>query len=123
VRLELEPAAPHVPGDRLQLQQAIMNLVTNAAEAVSEASATRDLTVRTRVDADGAVAVAVEDRGPGVDPEAAERLFDPFFTTKPNGMGMGLSIATSIAEAHGGRLSVSPGSVGGAVFQLLLPRR
>jgi C4-dicarboxylate-specific signal transduction histidine kinase len=121
IRLELDPAAPHVLGDRLQLEQAIINLVVNAAEAMSAMSAQREVTIRSGVRDDGAVVLSVEDNGPGVAAGTMERLFDPFFTTKSGGMGMGLSIARSIAEAHGGSLSVSPGSVGGAVFQILLP--
>ena len=121
VRLALSPEAPHALGDRLQLQQAIMNMVINATEAMSEQSGKREVTLRSHVDRDGAVVLSIEDRGPGVAPEVLERLFDPFFTTKSGGMGMGLSIARSVAEAHGGRLSVSAGSAGGALFQLIIP--
>jgi C4-dicarboxylate-specific signal transduction histidine kinase len=121
IRLALDPGSPHLLGDRLQIQQAIMNLVSNAAEALNETSGAREVTIRSAVDADGAVVLTVEDRGPGIDPEVADRLFDPFFTTKAGGMGMGLSIVRSVAEAHGGTVSVSPGQAAGAVFRLTIP--
>jgi C4-dicarboxylate-specific signal transduction histidine kinase len=123
LRLDLEPGDPHVLGDRLQLQQAIMNLVSNAVEAMGRAGGPPTVTIRSDVDADGAVVLSVEDQGPGVEPETADRLFDPFFTTKAGGMGMGLSIVRSVAEAHGGRLSLSAGPRAGAVFQLTIPSR
>ncbi|MDB5448156.1 MAG: hypothetical protein JWQ97_3473, partial [Phenylobacterium sp.] len=122
LQLELDPGAPHVLGDRLQLQQALMNLVSNAVEAMGRAGAAPEVTLRSGLDADGALVLSVADCGPGVDPQMADRLFDPFFTTKAGGMGMGLSIARSVAEAHGGRLSVSAGPDSGAVFQLTIPR-
>jgi C4-dicarboxylate-specific signal transduction histidine kinase len=121
IRLDLDTGDPHVLGDRLQIQQAVMNLVSNAAEAMNGTSGPREVTIRSSIDAAGALALTVEDRGPGIHPEAADHLFDPFFTTKAGGMGMGLSIVRSIAEAHGGRVSASPGQGAGAVFRLTLP--
>jgi C4-dicarboxylate-specific signal transduction histidine kinase len=121
IRLALDTGSPRLLGDRLQIQQAIMNLVGNAAEALNGTGGAQEVTIRSAVDADGAVVLTVEDRGPGIDPEVADRLFDPFFTTKAGGMGMGLSIVRSVAEAHGGRVSVSPGQAAGAVFRLTIP--
>jgi signal transduction histidine kinase len=121
IRLELDPDDPHVSGDRLQLQQAIINLVGNAAEAMSGAHERREVTIRSGRDGKGAVILSVEDMGPGVDLETSDRLFYPFFTTKPAGMGMGLSIVRSVAEAHGGSVSVSAGPTKGAIFQLTIP--
>jgi signal transduction histidine kinase len=81
----------------------------------------RVLRVRSQIDGPGHVLIAVEDSGPGLAPEAMDRLFDPFFTTKPGGMGMGLSICRSIVDAHGGRLWASPQPARGTVFQFTVP--
>jgi signal transduction histidine kinase len=99
-----------------------MNLILNGAEAMASASdPPREIFVRTTSAGAEGVLVAVEDRGPGLDPQAAHRVFDTFFTTKSDGMGMGLSIARSIIEAHGGRLWTSPAQPHGAVFQFIVP--
>jgi signal transduction histidine kinase len=118
---ELAPAHPAVRGDRIQLQQVMLNLIMNAAEAMAGCEAAqRRLTVRT-ARASGQVQVSFADRGPGFAAELHERLFEPFYTTKPQGLGLGLSISRSIVAAHGGRLwgVGAPGS--GAAFHIALP--
>ena len=113
---------PFVPADRVQLQQVIMNLVVNAVEAMSAiGDRSRELTITSGRDDANAVFVEVQDTGPGLDPAKIDRLFQSFFTTKPEGIGMGLAISRSIAEAHGGRLSAAPNPPRGAVFRLTLP--
>ncbi|MHA7628051.1 two-component system sensor histidine kinase NtrB [Corallococcus sp. M7] len=101
-----------------RLRQVLLNLVKNAAEAAGEGGRVE---VRIAVDADGSARVAVSDSGPGVTPEARARLFEPFFTTKPSGTGLGLAVSQAIAEAHGGRIDVDSGALGGARFTLSLP--
>jgi PAS domain S-box-containing protein len=114
----LEP----IMGDRVQLQQVILNLIMNGIEAMSAAMRQpRMLRVRSQMDGLGNLLIAVEDSGPGLAPEAMDRLFEPFFTTKSSGMGMGLSICRSIVDAHGGRLWASPQLPRGAVFQFTVP--
>ena len=113
---------PTVLGDRIQLQQVILNLIMNAIDAmitVNERS--RTLLIKSANDAEG-VLIQVQDSGRGFDPEQADRIFEAFFTTKPEGIGMGLAISRSIVEAHGGHLEATPGSPHGAVFQLILPK-
>ena len=122
VRLQVVDKLPAVQGDRVQLQQVILNLVINAIEAMSSTSeAPRELLISTRKTDSEGVLVAVGDSGPGIAPEVAERLFDPFYTTKPNGLGIGLSICRSIIEAHQGRLWTAANVPKGAVFQFTLP--
>jgi two-component system sensor histidine kinase/response regulator len=113
--------APAVLGDRVQLQQVMLNLITNAIEAMDcvEGRA-RELRIETATDS-GAVRVCVQDTGVGLDDADLEQIFRPFFTTKRGGIGMGLSISRSIIEAHGGRLCAASRSVHGAVFQFSLP--
>jgi signal transduction histidine kinase len=108
-------------GDRVQLQQVILNLIMNAIEALSGADeGPREVLISTnRYESDG-VLVAVRDSGPGLKPESIERVFDPFYTTKPTGMGVGLSICRSIIEAHGGRLWATANTPQGAIFQFTL---
>jgi C4-dicarboxylate-specific signal transduction histidine kinase len=122
LRTELAPALPMILGDRIQLQQVIINLVMNGIEAMqSVTDRPRELVIRSRQDEARQVLVSVTDCGVGISAENADRLFSAFFTTKSGGMGMGLSICRSIVEAHGGRLSAS-GNVGpGATFQFVLP--
>jgi PAS domain S-box-containing protein len=122
VLLRLEPAVAlaEIQGDRIQLQQVIINLVINAVQAM-EAVADRRLLIRTlQPDADR-VELEVCDSGPGIDPKQAHRLFEAFYTTKPDGMGMGLSISRSIVETHGGRISAACSAAQGAVFTITLP--
>ena len=110
-----------VHGDRVQLQQVVMNLLLNAVEAMGSVEAKpRDLLISTEQDRTG-VLVAVRDSGPGIDPSHLERVFDAFHTTKPSGMGMGLSICRSIINAHGGRLWAEANEPRGTIFQFTLP--
>jgi C4-dicarboxylate-specific signal transduction histidine kinase len=112
-----------VPGDRVQVQQVVMNLILNAVEAMSsDEKAIRELSIRTEQSpADGGVLVEVRDSGPGIDSRNSERVFEPFYTTKTSGVGMGLSICRSIINAHGGRLWTEANDPRGAVFQFILP--
>jgi C4-dicarboxylate-specific signal transduction histidine kinase len=122
LQTQLANGSPLVQGDRIQLQQVILNLIVNAIEATSGASeGARELLVSTGKDASNAVLVAVRDSGPGLDPEGLGRLFDAFYTTKPGGMGIGLSICRSIIEVHGGRIWATANVPQGAVFQFTLP--
>jgi PAS domain S-box-containing protein len=122
LRLELAPGLPLVLGDRIQLQQVIINFVINAIEAMASVTdRPRELEIRTSLDDDGKILVAVKDCGTGLASENAERLFDAFYTTKSGGMGMGLSICRSIVAAHGGRLFASENAGPGATFQFALP--
>ena len=122
LRTELASALPPVLGDRVQLQQVVINLVMNALEAMAPVThRPRDMLIRSQQDDANEVLVAVRDSGMGIDSENADRLFNAFFTTKPTGMGMGLSISRSIIVAHGGRLWVSPNADHGATFQFTLP--
>jgi PAS domain S-box-containing protein len=121
LRTELSESLPRVRGDRVQLQQVILNLALNAVEAMLPVrDRARKLSIGSRIDDSKAVLIRVQDTGVGITSELTERIFAPFFTTKINGTGMGLSICRSIVEAHEGRLSVMPGSPHGAVFQLHL---
>ncbi len=121
---ELTKNLPHVMADRVQLQQVVMNLVTNAMDAMEPiADRQKLLRLKSSIKDGDIVVVAVEDSGTGVDADQADRLFDAFFTTKPNGMGMGLSICRSIIEAHSGRLGVSAGVQYGSVFRFELPTK
>jgi signal transduction histidine kinase len=111
-----------VEGDRVQLQQVVLNLTLNATEAMSGVDkGTRDLLISTEQSRTNGVLVAVHDSGPGIDPEHSERVFDAFYTTKSSGVGMGLSICRSIIDAHGGRLWADANEPRGAVFQFTLP--
>jgi C4-dicarboxylate-specific signal transduction histidine kinase len=113
---------PLVSADRVQLQQVMINLVVNAIEAMAGAGdGPRELTIVSGMDDANEVVVEVQDTGPGLDPQQLDRLFQSFFTTKPDGIGMGLAISRSIAEAHGGCLSAAPNNPRGAVFRLTLP--
>ena len=122
VHAHLEPDLPGIVGDRVQLQQVILNLVVNGLESMSAIGpGLRHLTIRTaQPDADW-VEVTVQDTGPGISAEILDRIYEPFFSTKPDGLGMGLSICRSIAEAHGGRLEASNNPAGGATFVFALP--
>jgi C4-dicarboxylate-specific signal transduction histidine kinase len=110
-----------IHGDRVQLQQVVLNLLLNAVEAMgSTEEGARELLISTEQDHTG-VLVAVRDSGPGIDPSHLERVFDAFYTTKSSGMGMGLSICRSIIEAHGGRLWAEANEPRGTIFQFTLP--
>jgi len=121
--LDLAADLPAVSGDAVQLQQVVLNLVTNAAEAVqSSAGAARRVAVRTRAGPAPAQAeLAVLDAGPGIPPADLHRVFEPFYSRKAEGMGIGLSISRSVAEAHGGSLVAENRAEGGACFRLILP--
>jgi signal transduction histidine kinase len=122
LRTHLATDLPAIRGDRIQLQQVVLNLIMNAVEAMSEVSKeSRDLLISSREDTSDGVLVAVQDSGPGLNPENLEDLFDPFYTTKPSGMGMGLSICRSIVEVHGGRLWAAANMPKGASFHFSLP--
>jgi PAS domain S-box-containing protein len=124
LRTEFAPALPMILGDRVQLQQVIINLVMNGAEAMqSVTDRPRELVIRSGQDETQQVLVSVTDCGVGIPGENADRLFNPFFTTKSSGMGMGLSICRSIMEAHGGRLWATANVPFGAMFQFTLPSR
>ena len=122
VQTRLAEGLSPVQGDRVQLQQVVLNLVLNAVEAMSSVeAASRELLISTEQTRRSGVLVTVSDSGPGIDPEHLERVFQAFYTTKPSGVGMGLSICRSIIEAHGGRLWAHANEPRGAVFQFTLP--
>jgi PAS domain S-box-containing protein len=123
LRLELAPGLPAVEGDRVQLQQVIINFVINGVQAMAAITdRPRRLVIRTQPDERGHVVLTVQDAGPGIAPDSADRLFEAFFTTKSDGMGMGLAICRSIIEAHGGRVGVEPADGSpGATFWFRLP--
>jgi PAS domain S-box-containing protein len=113
-----------VQGDRVQLQQVVVNLILNAVEAMSTAeNGARELSISTEPGEAGGIRVSVRDSGPGIAPEHLQRIFDPFYTTKPNGVGMGLSICRSIIDGHGGRLWAEVNAPRGTLFQFTLPAR
>ena len=122
LRTELGSGERSVLGDRVQLQQVLLNLIMNGVEAMKETERTRQLSVSSTLAEPGSsVLVVVRDTGTGFDPAVAERMFQPFFTTKPDGTGMGLTICRSIVEAHGGRLWVSPRAPHGADVHFTVP--
>jgi PAS domain S-box-containing protein len=122
VKLELAESLPAIVGDRVQLQQVILNLITNAAEAMlSIPRDSRHITISSRADESGNVAIAVSDTGTGLEPASAHKIFQPFFTTKPNGLGMGLAICRSIVEAHGGEIWADSNIGEGSIFRFTLP--
>ena len=120
LRIEVEPDLPAIVGERIQLQQVLVNLMVNASQAMAGQPQPRLLTIAARSIAADRVAITVTDSGPGVTAEDADKLFDAFFTTKPQGMGMGLAICRTTVEAHGGQLSLSSTPGQGATFQLTL---
>jgi signal transduction histidine kinase len=121
LRLELAPMLPLVKGDRVQLQQVIINLAVNAMEAMAPVTdRPRELIIRSQQGDSGQVLIAVKDTGMGIDPEDMNQLFKAFFTTKPSGMGMGLSICRTIVENHGGTLTALPNAGPGATLQFTL---
>jgi C4-dicarboxylate-specific signal transduction histidine kinase len=122
VQTELVKRLTLVQGDRVELQQVVLNLILNALEAMSGSSeGSQELLITTGETDSGDVLVSIRDSGPGLAPAATEHLFKAFHTTKPSGLGLGLSICRSIVEAHGGQLWASANSPRGAVFQFTLP--
>jgi C4-dicarboxylate-specific signal transduction histidine kinase len=122
VRMQLAEGLPIIQGDRVQLQQIVLNLILNAVEAMNSVDdGRRELSISTERRRADEVLVAVRDSGPGIDPEQLERVFDSFYTSKPSGMGLGLAICRSIVDAHEGRLWADANEPRGAVFQFTLP--
>jgi C4-dicarboxylate-specific signal transduction histidine kinase len=123
VQTQLAETLPAIQGDRVQLQQVILNLLINAIEAMSGMSEGRELLISTAETDPEGMLVAVRDSGPGFAPESVDRLFESFYSTKPGGLGLGLSICRSIIEAHGGQMSATTNVPQGAVFQFTIPAR
>jgi C4-dicarboxylate-specific signal transduction histidine kinase len=122
VRTKLAEDLPLVLGDRIQLQQVIINLIINAVDAMSQqAAGARDLLVRATKTRSGGVLVSVRDSGPGIATDNLDRIFDAFFSTKADGLGIGLSICRAIIQAHGGRLSARRAGCQGMILQFTLP--
>ncbi|HXX18067.1 MAG TPA: ATP-binding protein, partial [Candidatus Acidoferrum sp.] len=121
VRTALAADLPQIVGDRLQLQQVLMNLTLNSIEAMKDVDGTREIMINSQRDENQQILISVSDTGVGLPPQAAEKIFDPFFTTKTHGTGMGLRISRSIIESHGGRLWTAGSSGRGATFQFTLP--
>jgi C4-dicarboxylate-specific signal transduction histidine kinase len=122
VRTRLSEGLIPVEGDRVQLQQVVVNLILNAVEAMSTVeNGARELSISTEQCDTGGIRVAVGDSGPGIEPEHLQRVFEPFYTTKASGIGMGLSICRSIIDGHGGRLWAEANEPRGTVFQFTLP--
>ncbi len=121
VRSELAEDTPQITGDRVQLQQVLMNLMVNAIDAMKDANGTRELAIKSQRTDNEQFMVSISDTGVGLPPEQADKIFDAFFTTKPHGTGMGLRISRSIVESHGGRLWAADNSPRGARFHLTLP--
>jgi C4-dicarboxylate-specific signal transduction histidine kinase len=120
--MDLAPDLPTISGDRIHLQQVVLNLVHNSVEAMDGSEvAEREVTLRTRAQDERSVVVEVADTGPGADPDVLTRMFDPFFTTKSEGLGMGLTICSSIIEAHGGRLWATANSDRGLTVGFTVP--
>jgi C4-dicarboxylate-specific signal transduction histidine kinase len=124
MEIRLAQELPVVRGDRVQLQQVLLNLIVNAIESMSAVNeGQRELLISSAINAADSVLVAVRDSGPGLTPEGFDRAFQAFHTTKPDGMGVGLSISRRIVEAHGGRLWATANAPRGATFQFTLPAR
>ena len=123
VRTELAADLPQVMGDRVQLQQVMMNLISNSIDAMKDVEGTRELAIRSQGAENGQLMVCVSDTGVGLPPQQADQIFYAFFTTKPQGIGMGLSISRSIVESHSGRLWAADNSPHGASFHVILPTK
>ena len=123
VRRDLAADLPHVTGDRVQLQQVLMNLIMNSIDAMRDVDGTRELIICSQQAEDGHLMISVSDTGVGLPPHQADQIFNAFFTTKPQGTGMGLRISRSIVESHGGRLWAADSSPRGASFHLTLPTK
>jgi C4-dicarboxylate-specific signal transduction histidine kinase len=120
IRPELQRGLPKVMGDRVQLQQVLMNLTLNGIDAMKESDSVKQLTITSEA-GDGELVVSVSDTGTGIPPQHADHIFDAFYTTKSHGIGMGLAISRSIVESHGGRLWATSNPGTGANFHLALP--
>ena len=120
VRTELAADLPQVLGDRVQLQQVLMNLVMNSIDAMKDVDDTRELAIKSQRAENEEVVVSVTDSGVGLPPQQADQIFNAFFTTKPQGTGMGLRISRSIVESHDGRLWAADNSPRGASFYFTL---
>src|SRR6266849_657131 len=123
VRMELAEDLPRIMGDRVQLQQVLMNLIVNSIDAMKEVDGARELAVKSQRTEKEEVVVSVSDTGVGLPPQQADQIFNAFFTTKPNGTGMGLRISRSIVESHGGRSCAADNSQPGASFCFTLPTK
>ncbi len=123
VRMELAADLPRIMGDRVQLQQVLMNLIVNSIDAMKEVDGARELAVKSQRTEKEEVLVSVSDTGVGLPPQQADQIFNAFFTTKPHGTGMGLRISRSIVESHGGRLWAADNSPRGASFCFTLPTK
>jgi|SRR5882672_5886601 len=121
VRTELTPDLPRIMGDRVQLQQVLLNLMINSIDAMKDGKGMRELTIQSQRVDDDHLQMSVSDTGVGLPPEQADQIFDAFYTTKPHGTGMGLRISRSFVESHGGRLWASSNSSRGASFHFTLP--
>jgi signal transduction histidine kinase len=118
---DLNAERPKVLGDRIQLQQVLLNLITNAMDAMTSTDGPRVLRLACDVHDDGDLLISVADTGTGIKSRDIKRIFEPLFTTKPDGTGMGLSICRSIIEGHGGQMSVGPNKPRGTIFKMKLP--
>ena len=121
IKIELADGLPIIQGDRIQLQQVLLNLISNSLEAMEESSDSHELMIRTSLKDAGTILVQVKDSGCGIPEENESKLFSHFFTSKPDGLGMGLSISRSIVEAHGGRLEAENNPDRGATFYFSIP--
>ena len=122
MRAELTEDLPQITGDRVQLQQVLMNLMMNSIEAMKDVEGKRDLAIESQPAQDGGLLISVRDTGVGLPPQA-DQIFNSFFTTKHDGTGMGLRISRSIVESHGGRLWAGDNPPRGASFYFTLPRQ
>ena len=123
LRTQLEADIPRVMGDRIQLQQGLMNLMINGIDAMRDVDGRRELDVKSQRGENEELVVSVSDTGLGLPVQQADQIFNAFFTTKPHGTGMGLRISRSIVESHGGRLWVTDNPPRGASFHLTLPTK
>jgi signal transduction histidine kinase len=121
VQTELAQDIPKIVGDRVQLQQVLMNLMVNGIDAMKDVSGARELIINSRKAEKEQLLVSVSDTGVGLSPQQADQIFNAFFTTKPHGTGMGLRISRSIVESHSGRLWAASNSLRGASFYFTLP--
>ncbi len=121
VRMELAADLPRVSGDRVQLQQVLMNLLMNGIDAMKDVDGTRELAIKSQRTGNEQLMVCVRDSGVGLPSQQADQIFHAFFTTKPHGIGMGLAICRSIVDSHSGRLWAADNSPRGASFNLVLP--